>query len=127
MLNQFHDILPGSSIQRVYEEAEALYAEVLAEAGRWPSAAATFTSPAMTAPWFQFALLAAHRPGGDRKWPGGSARARLRLGHPARARHAEDSGGQAASARQTGDGGFFLENELIRATFNQRGEVLAVG
>ena len=32
LLNQFHDIIPGSSIQRVYEEAEANYAEVLASA-----------------------------------------------------------------------------------------------
>ncbi len=31
LLNQFHDILPGSSIRRVYEEAEALYGEILAE------------------------------------------------------------------------------------------------
>ena len=29
MLNQFHDILPGSSIQRVYQEAEASYAGIL--------------------------------------------------------------------------------------------------
>ncbi|MGC9521281.1 MAG: alpha-mannosidase [Anaerolineae bacterium] len=29
LLNQFHDILPGSSIERVYEEAEALYDEVI--------------------------------------------------------------------------------------------------
>jgi len=32
LLNQFHDIIPGSSIQRVYEEAEADYAKVLAAA-----------------------------------------------------------------------------------------------
>ncbi len=32
LLNQFHDILPGSSIHRVYEEAEAAYAQVIAEA-----------------------------------------------------------------------------------------------
>ncbi len=31
LLNQFHDILPGSSIQRVYEEAEADYAHVIAQ------------------------------------------------------------------------------------------------
>lgn len=31
LLNQFHDILPGSSINRVYKEAEALYAKVLAD------------------------------------------------------------------------------------------------
>jgi alpha-mannosidase len=39
LLNQFHDILPGSSIGRVYEEAEAAYAEVLADAGRVTTAA----------------------------------------------------------------------------------------
>jgi alpha-mannosidase len=32
LLNQFHDILPGSSIGRVYEEAEALYEETLESA-----------------------------------------------------------------------------------------------
>ncbi|MCD6520054.1 MAG: alpha-mannosidase, partial [Anaerolineae bacterium] len=32
LLNQFHDIIPGSSIHRVYEEAEAGYAKVLAGA-----------------------------------------------------------------------------------------------
>ena len=34
MLNQFHDILPGSSIQRVYEEAEASYAGILQTVNR---------------------------------------------------------------------------------------------
>ena len=29
LLNQFHDILPGSSIARVYDEAEAAYSEVI--------------------------------------------------------------------------------------------------
>ncbi len=32
LLNQFHDIIPGSSIHRVYEEAEAAYAGVIADA-----------------------------------------------------------------------------------------------
>jgi alpha-mannosidase len=32
LLNQFHDIIPGSSIQRVYQEAEADYAQVIAAA-----------------------------------------------------------------------------------------------
>lgn len=31
LLNQFHDIIPGSSIHRVYEEAEAAYAAVIKE------------------------------------------------------------------------------------------------
>ncbi len=33
LLNQFHDILPGSSIARVYEEAEASHKEVINTAG----------------------------------------------------------------------------------------------
>jgi alpha-mannosidase len=40
LLNQFHDILPGSSIQRVYAEAEALHAETLASARQLAQAAA---------------------------------------------------------------------------------------
>jgi alpha-mannosidase len=32
LLNQFHDIIPGSSIHRVYEEAEALYGQSLTAA-----------------------------------------------------------------------------------------------
>jgi len=32
LLNQFHDIIPGSSIHRVYQEAEALYEKALAAA-----------------------------------------------------------------------------------------------
>jgi alpha-mannosidase len=32
LLNQFHDILPGSSIKAVYDQAEAEYAEALADA-----------------------------------------------------------------------------------------------
>ncbi|MBM3189605.1 MAG: alpha-mannosidase, partial [Chloroflexi bacterium] len=40
LLNQFHDIIPGSSIHRVYEEAEASYAEVV-ETAQGVAAAAT--------------------------------------------------------------------------------------
>jgi len=51
LLNQFHDILPGSSIARVYEEAEAAYAEVLhtaTEASRTFVSALTDSSDAIT-------------------------------------------------------------------------------
>ena len=34
LLNQFHDILPGSSIARVYEEARKLYSEILENAAQ---------------------------------------------------------------------------------------------
>lgn len=40
LLNQFHDIIPGSSIGKVYEEAEAGYAKVLDAAGKAAVAAA---------------------------------------------------------------------------------------
>ena len=33
LLNQFHDVIPGSSISRVYVEAEAAHAQVIAQAG----------------------------------------------------------------------------------------------
>lgn len=47
LLNQFHDILPGSSIARVYEEAEASYADVIAQADAVAQdAAASLTSRA---------------------------------------------------------------------------------
>jgi alpha-mannosidase len=39
LLNQFHDILPGSSIGRVYQEAEALFAEVIDDARRMSQSA----------------------------------------------------------------------------------------
>ena len=40
LLNQFHDILPGSTIKRVNVEAEALYGEILADAKAGTDAAA---------------------------------------------------------------------------------------
>ncbi|MBM4034095.1 MAG: alpha-mannosidase [Planctomycetes bacterium] len=46
LLNQFHDIIPGSSIHRVYEEAEALHAQLLATAhGVAGAAARALASP----------------------------------------------------------------------------------
>ena len=39
LLNQFHDILPGSSIARVYEEARKLYGEILESAGKMADSA----------------------------------------------------------------------------------------
>ncbi|OGV48328.1 MAG: hypothetical protein A2X49_13885 [Lentisphaerae bacterium GWF2_52_8] len=46
LLNQFHDIIPGSSIQRVYEEAEALYAKVISGAAKITKDATTALAPA---------------------------------------------------------------------------------
>lgn len=47
LLNQFHDVIPGSSIQRVYEQAEAMHAAVIETAQQTAqAAAATYTAPA---------------------------------------------------------------------------------
>ena len=47
LLNQFHDVIPGSSIRRVYEEAEAMHAAVIETAQQAAQAAASaFTEPA---------------------------------------------------------------------------------
>ena len=44
LLHQFHDILPGSSIHRVYEEAAQAYKEIIADAtNNAKNAASTFT------------------------------------------------------------------------------------
>jgi len=51
LLLQFHDILPGSSIHRVYEEAEASHAEVIETAqsvARFAAATFTVEAPALT-------------------------------------------------------------------------------
>jgi len=45
LLNQFHDILPGSSIARVYQQAEKLYAEVLVDCERLSAAARRSLAP----------------------------------------------------------------------------------
>ncbi|MBN1936187.1 MAG: alpha-mannosidase, partial [Anaerolineae bacterium] len=45
LLNQFHDILPGSSIGRVYEEAEADFARVIAGAQAVAQAATSALTP----------------------------------------------------------------------------------
>ena len=64
LLNQFHDVLPGSSIHRVYEEAESEFVKVISAAGQTAHAAAsTFTtkSDALTVfnslPWSRTALV----------------------------------------------------------------------
>jgi alpha-mannosidase len=52
LLNQFHDILPGSSIHRVYEEAEAAFAEIISEAeSAARNAASSFTHVSSSTEW----------------------------------------------------------------------------
>lgn len=125
LLNQFHDILPGSSIARVYEEAEAAYTEILAAAGQTAQQAArvlagsgsgrtAFNSLA----WARRALFAT---------PQGEVEVEL---PPCGWAPIPEQGGEAAHpggarAEQTADG-FVLENELLTARFNRRGELISL-
>ena len=52
LLNQFHDILPGSSIARVYEEACALYADILADAAQITADATAALTQGEGKTWF---------------------------------------------------------------------------
>ncbi|GGW10620.1 alpha-mannosidase [Streptomyces capoamus] len=107
LLHQFHDILPGSSIAWVHREARATYERIAAELDGIIGAA-------------QRALA------GD----GGTALAFNAAPH---ARHGVTAGGAAPPA-VTGhtrlaprrDGGFTLDNGLLRVTVDARGLVVSV-
>ncbi|MFN7036086.1 MAG: alpha-mannosidase, partial [Bellilinea sp.] len=125
LLHQFHDILPGSSIARVYEEAEAAYGEILAAAGQAAQQAAqalagrgvgraAFNSLS----WRRRALFAT---------PQGEVEVELPpcgwAAIPDQADGLTQTGG--ARAEQTAEG-FTLENELLTARFNRRGELVSL-
>jgi len=146
LLNQFHDILPGSSIARVYEEAEAAYAQTIATAQRTAHAAAAALAKKKDASLSVFNSLS---------WP---RRAMVEL--PAGSHAAADADG-AALAVQEIEGRTFvevdvpgcgwttvrpaagpapkpddgagvtatagaLESELVRVELNARGEVVSL-
>jgi alpha-mannosidase len=126
MLNQFHDILPGSSIGRVYEEAEALFAEVIEEAGQIARSAASTLVDGSSDSCTVFNSLS---------WPRKvlveTAGSPVEVIVPACGwaplpSAAQEAAGSFASAGQTDDGSFFLENQHLRAMFNPRGEVVSV-
>jgi alpha-mannosidase len=130
LLNQFHDILPGSSIAWVHREAEETYARVAAEleeiAGRARRALA--------------GTGADHETGADRETGGdgvpevafnagpypvdgvpalGTARIQVRRGTAA------DTAGEPATASRTGDG-IVLDNSLLRVVVDRRGLVTSL-
>ncbi len=127
LVNQFHDILPGSSIHRVYEEVNASYTKVLAEAGKslQSSISSLVDSKAKgtitlfnSLSWDRQHIL--QTPQGaikvtipacgwttlEAKKPNSRSSARPRT---------------VVKVSETG-----LENELLKATFNQRGELISL-
>ncbi|MEU1193934.1 glycoside hydrolase family 38 C-terminal domain-containing protein [Streptomyces sp. NPDC005859] len=114
LLHQFHDILPGSSIAWVHREARRTYARVAEELetvidaaqralarGAGPGAGGTVVFNA-----------APHERGGIPAMGGAPAGYR--------------AVGRAVSAGERPDGGFVLENGLLRVTVDRRGLVTSV-
>ena len=141
LLNQFHDIIPGSSIARVYKEAEALYAGILATARATAVAAATKLTARKAAAvtvfnslsWDRQALVAL-----PKGWSGatqdGRALPAQKIGGTAYVATTVPSCGWTtlASARpapmpadlKVSIGG--LENEHLRLTLNANGEIASL-
>ena len=142
LLNQFHDIIPGSSIHRVYEEAEAGYARVLAAADEITAQATerlTDQSPALTVfnslAWPRTALVALPQEMDAAADAAGNALPLQEVGtrkmvevtlpacgwttlHPA--------GAVPAVANTLTAGARLLENALLRVEFNERGEIVSL-
>ncbi len=142
LLNQFHDILPGSAIQRVYVEAEALHNKVIAEANAMTGTAQTALLKEDIASVTVFNSLGFARnalislPAGFEKGaltadgtyvPVKDGKAVVALPsvgavslRPANEEKAVENGFVVVT--KTADG-FVLENALVKAAVNARGEV----
>ncbi len=141
LLNQFHDIIPGSSIHRVYEEAEASYNEVIRtaeEVADRARAALTDDSTAITAfnslSWNRKALV---------PLPEGFAGATDAQGNTLPTQTFDGVTWAEVSIPACGWTTLYpaqpldlapavhaderlLENELLRVEFNERGEIVSI-
>ncbi len=144
LLNQFHDILPGSSIERVYAEAEKAYGELIADAGELAASAQTALTkkaPAITAfnslNWPRTELVPL--PQGFDCVTNGSGES-LPVQKIGRQKYAEvtipscgwtpivqgDTPAAPAPAAAVTATPRALENDLLRVTFNIRGEISSI-
>jgi alpha-mannosidase len=121
LLNQFHDIIPGSSIARVYDEANAAYAQAIETAeGVASAAAATFahTADGLTVfnslSWPRRALV---------ELPGGEL-AEVTVPPCGWTSIPADGGAQRSGVAQATP--HTLENEFLRAQFDDRGEIVSL-
>ncbi len=141
LLNQFHDILPGSSIGRVYEEAEALYAEVISEADCAANAAASSLvkgAEALTIfndlSWQRRGLVALPAGFAGAKDASGAEVPVQAIGGDVYAEALVPSCGwttlwpdkAAPVENELRATPRLLENSLLRATFNDRGEITSL-
>jgi len=124
LLNQFHDIIPGSSITEVYQDSARDYAEILGTAGQLRKTAADRVAPGLDdAGGTRFAAL------NTLSWPrrevvelpGGNGPSFVEAPSYGYAVIDPDSkSAQPVGCRQT-DAGFVLDNSLVRATFDPQG------
>jgi alpha-mannosidase len=142
LLNQFHDILPGSSIHRVYEEAEALHQQVLRDASQETESACQTLAKADGKAVTAFNSLSWDRPvlvplprGFEGAEADGKALLVQAIGRDKFAELTVPSCGwksltaaPAATAAPYGPRATTrrLENEYLRATFNDRGEIASL-
>lgn len=143
LLNQFHDIIPGSSIHRVYEEAEAAYARIIDTAEEVAGEAAGALTDAgdnltvfNSLSWprnalvplpegFAGALNAAGRPLPAQAFEGEAFVEAILPScgwttlRPMREAGVETANELSATPRS-------LENALLRLTLNDRGEIAAI-
>ncbi len=136
LLNQFHDILPGSSIAAVYEDAAGRYEAVWAEGGARLDAALTALAGkpgprilAVNTRGFPRREVVELPPGvsGVRQVGSGGERLGIvsapSLGYSAGP--AEHDGPEEVSARREGDR-FLLENSRLRAAFSADGLLVSL-
>jgi len=150
LLHQFHDILPGSSIQRVYEEAEQAYARILGRAQTLRDTAASAviqgSQAGSTDGLTVFNSLGWERPA---LVPIGKAAGASADGAPLPTQTIDGqtyteitvppcgwtsmtttrkAGAKAADAKAAGVKATSrsLENDLLRVTFNDRGEIVSL-
>ena len=134
LLNQFHDIIPGSSIHLVYERTEREYAESLAECqglqqaafGRWLQASddsLTLINTLNTS-WSQPFVL----PEGWKGVQGVNAQVETdgtvvaQVALPSQALQTLVRADDAPAAKSSDD--LVLENDLVRYVFNENGEIV---
>ncbi|MFE9858951.1 alpha-mannosidase [Streptomyces sp. NPDC005780] len=110
LLHQFHDILPGTSIAWVHREAEETYAEVARELG-----AVIDTAQRSLA-----ASGSGSETGGETVF---NAAPHARDGVPPLGASPRGKAAGPVAARPTEDGGFVLDNGLVRITVDARGLV----
>jgi alpha-mannosidase len=126
LLNQFHDILPGSSIHRVYEEAEASHNQIIDSASGIAQSAATALMDSgqgqtvfNSLSWPRSVLV---------ETPAGQVEVMVpACGWAAIPEAAVDpaQNGSYANASASPDG-YLLENELLRARFDHQGQLVSL-